>query len=368
MLDLEAATPEKYTLFAGAVGHALAESSAMAELQAGDMDTAWDSFQQGYQQAIDAHLPTRRVGGKSASGTGTIRLDKLAQVKRTAWTWRIKNRCRPAMPPSVLTLMRENEFPDMQMLKEVAVLAAADLATNLFAQCKHIGQHIESHLVQLQMAHDVIHHSANITRQVEKRNGAFGDNIGGFITSVLQRSRVRSATDHVVLPDGTTSHEPADVRMHIAHGMQQWFNAGPPTDLAAMSPSWQRAFAPLGHVDIGIWDGFMDPVTADELKRVLSLCAKDKAPGQSGLTLRLFSGAAFDSCKPYLLALANACLHHGRVPSTWRHGLIYLIPKTDDGFSGEVTNTRPITLLETFSKLLMKVLLERIHPALIRHS
>ncbi|KAI9216810.1 hypothetical protein BC828DRAFT_409085 [Blastocladiella britannica] len=58
--------------------------------------------------------------------------------------------------------------------------------------------------------------------------------------------------------------------------------------------------------DVGIRDGLMDPITTEEPKRGMSLCAKDKAPGQSGVTLRLFSGAAFDCCKPILLTLANA--------------------------------------------------------------
>ncbi|KAI9215923.1 hypothetical protein BC828DRAFT_410003 [Blastocladiella britannica] len=338
LLDLEAATPENYAAFADAAGQGLATSTAMAELDAGNMDTAWETFQQCYQQAIDAHLPTRRVDGKKVAGMGVLRLDKLVQANQAARKWRIKGRCKPAMPADVIELMRTNEFPDAHVLEDVAAAAVPNMAPNVFSQCKRIGKRIEAHLVQIQMAEDVIHHAADIMRRVEKRNDTFGSDVGRFITSVLQQSRVRSATDHVLLPDGTISHKPADVKEHIARGVQQWFDAGPPTDLAAMPLHWRRAFAPLGHVDARIWDGLMDPISAEELKRVLSLCAKDKAPGQSGLTLRLFSGAAFDSCEPFLLALANACLQHSRVPAAWRHGLIYLIPKTNDGFLGEVTN------------------------------
>ncbi|KAI9183741.1 hypothetical protein H9P43_004659 [Blastocladiella emersonii ATCC 22665] len=60
-----------------------------------------------------------------------------------------------------------------------------------------------------------------------------------------------------------------------------------------------------------------------------------------------------------LLALFTPCLRTRSAPASWKTGLIYLIPKTSAGFTGHATNSRPITLLETASKVLIKILLER---------
>jgi hypothetical protein len=48
--------------------------------------------------------------------------------------------------------------------------------------------------------------------------------------------------------------------------------------------------------------------------------------------------------------------------------VIHLIPKTPTGFDGTVSNMRPISLLETVGKLLMKVLLNRIHRVNAQHG
>jgi hypothetical protein len=57
----------------------------------------------------------------------------------------------------------------------------------------------------------------------------------------------------------------------------------------------------------------------------------------------------------------------GRLCGHWKHKSIYLIPMTQAGYAGTASAMRPITLLETLSKLLMKTLLRRMNKVLLAH-
>ncbi|CAB4416159.1 unnamed protein product [Rhizophagus irregularis] len=56
----------------------------------------------------------------------------------------------------------------------------------------------------------------------------------------------------------------------------------------------------------------------------------------------------------FSLLLANSCLSHGDIPADWREAVVYPIPKSHE-FDAQLKNTRPITLLKTVRKCVVKV-------------
>ncbi|GBC15999.2 hypothetical protein RIR_jg42188.t1 [Rhizophagus irregularis DAOM 181602=DAOM 197198] len=84
----------------------------------------------------------------------------------------------------------------------------------------------------------------------------------------------------------------------------------------------------------------------------------NKASGPSKISYEMIkhlSGEALD----FSLLLANTCLSRGDIPADWREAVVYPIPKPHE-FDAQLKNTRPITLLETVRKCVVKVVTNRL--------
>ncbi|GBC19763.2 reverse transcriptase family protein [Rhizophagus irregularis DAOM 181602=DAOM 197198] len=91
---------------------------------------------------------------------------------------------------------------------------------------------------------------------------------------------------------------------------------------------------------------------------VISSMPNNKASGPSKISYEIIkhlSGEALD----FSLLLANTCLSRGDIPADWREAVVYPIPKPHD-FDAQLKNTRPITLLETVRKCVVKVVTNRL--------
>ncbi|GBC36395.2 hypothetical protein RIR_jg28669.t1 [Rhizophagus irregularis DAOM 181602=DAOM 197198] len=101
----------------------------------------------------------------------------------------------------------------------------------------------------------------------------------------------------------------------------------------------------------------MSPILADEWKNTINSMPNNKASGPSKISyemLKHLTGEAFNLS----LVLANACLIHGDIPADWREALV------PHEFDAQLKNTRPITLLETVRKCVVKVVTTRLSKIL----
>lgn len=99
-------------------------------------------------------------------------------------------------------------------------------------------------------------------------------------------------------------------------------------------------------------------VEEEELKKIIQGSSKKKAPGPDGLTYEFYE-LHFDELKDDLLKLYNGVID-GSVPlqENFSSGIITLIPKT--GNKADISNYRPISLLNTDYKILTKILAARL--------
>jgi len=67
-----------------------------------------------------------------------------------------------------------------------------------------------------------------------------------------------------------------------------------------------------------------------------------------------------------ITALFNKCLTSNRIPKQWKEGRIFPISKKPI-FDGNLTNTRPISLLEHIKKLYTKLLTNRLNSIFTQH-
>src|SRR6266542_5599325 len=103
----------------------------------------------------------------------------------------------------------------------------------------------------------------------------------------------------------------------------------------------------------------MNPPTLKEWINIINQLPNDKAPGTSGITNEMLKHIG-PATQHYLWLLVKACLK-------WRLAYIYPIPKPKE-WKYNLVNTRPITLLETTRKAIVKLINKRLIDIFTTHN
>lgn len=104
------------------------------------------------------------------------------------------------------------------------------------------------------------------------------------------------------------------------------------------------------------------PFTLQEFFEALKDLNKNKAPGTDGITPEFYI-AFWESLKTEFFDSMEFSLHHGSLTDQQRTGIISLVPKKELDRQ-QLTNWRPITLLNTDTKILSKALAKRIQSCI----
>ena len=303
------------------------------------LEDAWNLFETAITSAAKENLPSKKHGPILSIKPHPS--DKYSHAISELRRWKT-DRTTEALPSWITQLVRENGGPPtctgltkgQYHRRAWHVLSGARLLDRLSRKSKDI--------------HDAV------DARCENMTGS----LSRAIASVLDRRRPTSIVDRVLV-DGKLTHDPSVVRQTIASQVGEWFQADTDLSLNNLDGRWAEAFEPRSDIQPEIWNGIMDAPLLTEIQNVMINSAPDKAPGPSGLTYRLLSRAGTLALK-LLQSIFSACLKLKMVPSRWREGLILLIPKTSSGYTGSILSMRPITLLESASKLLMKIIVQRI--------
>ena len=105
------------------------------------------------------------------------------------------------------------------------------------------------------------------------------------------------------------------------------------------------------------------PLTYDECKKILETFQNVKAPGEDGFTVEFYTYFFAELLGNDLIASFNEAHEKGELSISQRRGLITLIPK-EDGSLLDLSNRRPITLLNVDLKIASKAIAKRIEPTL----
>jgi hypothetical protein len=207
----------------------------------------------------------------------------------------------------------------------------------------------------------------------EQRDANFIDNKKQFLSSALNREFRCIVLDRVLTfsdPPSSTPRlllQPDDIKQaaiqHFQNFVQPALHAyHNTTDLPSR---WQQVYEPISTINLAIYTDILSPISMDELNSVLNSLPSHKAAGPSGITYEMLKLLP-DAGRSVLLNLCNQCFLQSDIPGDWRLANIYPIPKPHE-FEGLLKNTRPITLLETARKLLVKILYLRLSKILASH-
>ena len=104
------------------------------------------------------------------------------------------------------------------------------------------------------------------------------------------------------------------------------------------------------------------PLTYDECKQVLETFQNDKSPGEDGFTVEFYN-FFFELLGHNLVESFNEAYETNELSISQRRGIITLIPK-EDGSLLDLSNWRPITLLNVNCKIATKAIAKRIEASL----
>ncbi|GET55319.1 RNA-directed DNA polymerase from mobile element jockey-like [Rhizophagus irregularis DAOM 181602=DAOM 197198] len=195
------------------------------------------------------------------------------------------------------------------------------------------------------------------------RDEHFSNSLGTFIDSALSVEKRSIVLDRVlVVLDSTPTllTDPSDIK-HAAVSHFQSIVSPPLTrysSIISFPARWQQAYTSLANVSASLYDPVLAPISLQEWSTVISSMPNNKASGPSKISYEMIkhlSGEALD----FSLLLANTCLSRGDIPADWREAVVYPIPKPHE-FDAQLKNTRPITLLETVRKCVVKVITNRL--------
>lgn len=106
----------------------------------------------------------------------------------------------------------------------------------------------------------------------------------------------------------------------------------------------------------------IQPTTPAEIKRIIKKFKNNKAPGADGIPNKVLKNLN-KKALVQLNHIINACLKTGYFPTKWKEATVLALPKPGKDHKN-VTNYRPISLLSTMSKILEKMILNRIRTQL----
>lgn len=92
----------------------------------------------------------------------------------------------------------------------------------------------------------------------------------------------------------------------------------------------------------------------------------EKAAGGSGITNEMVQHLDEGTLAAFT-ELIQACIAQRRLPTQWKEGSIYCIPKVYD-WSGDLNNIRLLTLLEHARKILFSILTSRLSTITAKHE
>ena len=132
----------------------------------------------------------------------------------------------------------------------------------------------------------------------------------------------------------------------------------------ALRQYWQEIFKiqPEDNINFDQENPPIAPVKAEEVKARISNLKKKKSPGASKINAQILQHLTPNFIEQ-ITNIFNACISTGHMPKAFKEAIIVLIPK-GKGDTTNLSNYRPISLLENIEKIIERIINEKLqgHP------
>lgn len=130
---------------------------------------------------------------------------------------------------------------------------------------------------------------------------------------------------------------------------------------------WENALNPLPDVQDEWFQNIHNPVTLEELKTLIKSLPNNKSPGPSGIAYDHIKLAVESNITNMIVEMINLTLTTHLIPEDTKLANIILLPKISN-WMGQLDKTRPITLLETYRKLVTAIITRRLTNIIDKHD
>src|SRR3990170_1156173 len=212
------------------------------------------------------------------------------------------------------------------------------------------------------------HKTHSINKAVRRRCEALENNQSQMLDSLLERDKRKIVIDKVITKDKNNEMvlltEAEDVKEKVADHFQKV--AGSRNKPKPIPTEWADYYKPLKNIDKLIFKDSNIDITTTEWLETINESASGSASRPSGITYEMLKNTHQD-VHVLLITLVNGMLKREYIPSQWKQGNVYPIPKPHE-WQCDLNNTRPIVLLETVRKITTKIITKRLSYIIERHE
>ncbi len=199
-----------------------------------------------------------------------------------------------------------------------------------------------------------------INEAVEQRCQYFQNNqrkMIDFLTNnpkkSIQINRIMITTEQ----DKYIETEPKEVRKEVEKYFTKVFKRRK-TDFERLNESWKKQYKPRSHIKQEWYNNLLEKPSIQELAEVIKGLPTKKAAGPSQINYEMLKNLGIKA-RERLNNIFHCCLITSIIPKSWKTSNIYPISKNKE-WEAELTNTRPIMLMETTRKCFIKIITNRL--------
>jgi ribonuclease HI len=207
-----------------------------------------------------------------------------------------------------------------------------------------------------------------ISIAVDQRCEAIQGELKHMISSLLERSSKKVVIDRITKTnkgDIILLNQEKEVLNEVRSHFQNQFRKRNTQDIKASS-RWNKIYSPLEKIKKEMYMGVENDISDEEWIDALKNTKAKSAPGPSGISYPLIKKVGIRA-RSIFKHLANMCIQEGDIPTKWKFSQLYPIPKGED-WNYNLSNVRPIVLIETFRKTVVRILTHRLDKILVEHN
>src|SRR5260364_132735 len=203
-----------------------------------------------------------------------------------------------------------------------------------------------------------------INNAISKRCNKLATNPTSMINSILNRYKDPVKFNNINT-DTSIITEPHSIKDHIRNHFDQWTHTRN-INYDLYNTHWKAEYNPKSNINIDWYNNILEEFTLDEVSTTLCYLSNNKAYRPSGISYEIIKYTEFSFLQA-ITALFNRCLTQQSIPKQWKEERIFSISKKPI-FDGDLSNTRPISLLEHIKKLYTKLLTNCLNHTFTQHK
>ncbi|EXX58571.1 hypothetical protein RirG_196760 [Rhizophagus irregularis DAOM 197198w] len=363
-----------------------------------DLDHAWNIFEHSIQHIKNLIIPTKKVHSKTFNhlyplyirqlNNHVISIYKIKQYLNLKHMY-IRNKLEKPEDNSLLLSLIPDEIWNVYFknwttirdrINQIAksndhdIILRHYITKEIFYAQKSEIYKLYNHLKQKR--DDLLSQwkVERIDHFINQRNFDLSTNQTRMINSILQRKPRRITLDRLIFKDDNdqtifTNNPKIIEKEAIKHYQNIGKHENPLiyNSLNDLPMPWSDIYDPSNNsIDNNCWNLLQQKIEITDVMHILKDSPSNKAPGPSQITYEDLKHLHPDVLE-LLTLIFNLCIHLDTIPSKWRDALLFPIPKPHD-WDSNLSNTRPITLLETPRKLMVSVFSRRLNETLAKYN